>query len=182
MFINTFYPYDPMKQKRHSEVFDKVDAVQARLLKIAEYQKPYGDILKDIRKRHYRKIHRQKLADLPEQRKNIDNIFQVTFILWIISISALGLYIISEPLGYTGHAVQEYVQEGKAWDWSAFKEDWSNFFFTLKDAGVAAASSFITMALVGCILLAMFFGRAEKNYHVKHDDFKHPDVRYQRKK
>lgn len=165
--------------RSHDKHMRRIDELQSRLEKLAEYHKDPDELISDAKKRHYRSLHAENLLDQsrPEKLSLPEHHFFPTFItILIVVLLSSAMFLFAPQLEVTGHAVTEYVDQGKFTDFSSTKESWGQAWDAIRSPSNSAIS-FITLAVCVAALLAAFFGRVEYKHHNRYEEFKHPLMR-----
>ncbi len=159
-----------------SSLYREMDAVKLQLLKLGEFGHPYDDILKDIRKRYYKRFYAEKvlekhgLDDVPvPSRLSLGSVLIILFSL----VGIIGLLAFFPDAGITGHAVAKVSDH---W-FSPVVGSWKLVFQSLGSFVSSLASSFVVMALVLASLLAYGAQKAEKRILYRDEEYKHPLMR-----
>ena len=165
-------------QKKHMK---KIDALNSKLSQLAEFHRPHDDILNDIRKRYYKRKHAEQLLDTERPKKlplPQHHFFQTFIVILVVALALFSITLFSPELAVTGHAVTNYVDEGKYSDFSTTKQSWADAWESIKGPHSSPIMIYLLMMICSAGVLAAFFGRVEYNNKTKDDEYKHPLMRH----
>lgn len=153
------------QRKTHdSSLYAEIDKVSAKLDRIAEFHRSPDDILLDMRKRHDRELHAQQMI-APAQHDGY-------FALKVVGLALLvmvGVLAFFPQLSFTGNVVADY-------DWYE-SSGWSAAWDNLRSVTISQTTAFVMVAALSAVVIGLFFGRVERNYLSRHDEYKHPLMR-----
>ena len=134
-----------------SRLIREMDAAQQKLNRLGHHNRPHGEILKDIRLKHNKQIHVERL--LNSEVREVFPLYGYTLVFVAVMLITAGVFYVATTPTITGAAV-----EGAA---------------DIMTSKVAATA--IGMLIV-IVILGIILHHTEYRHRTRHDRYKHPKM------
>ncbi len=94
----------------NNRLIQDLDTVQSKLDRLGHYDKPYDDILQDVRKRYYAEKHFDSIVE----KRHKSNSFMYAISFFTIALSLAAIYLIWDVPSITGAAVEVTKEAAKS--------------------------------------------------------------------